>query len=711
MSAWPEPGWQVPRSIAYSPDAKWVTFLQSEKHDDEMALFAFDRQSKEVRLLIRGDDLSVPKEPLSRDEELRRERERKRTKGITSYVWAKRSPVLVIPFGGDIFARRSDSTMVRLTETPDPEIDPQPCDSGERVAFVRKGELWTIDVATRKEVELTKGAPAGVTRGLSDFNGQEEFHEHRGYFWSPKCDRIAYLEVDERGVEQVPILGFRDGRADLMMQRYPVTGGKNPVTRIGIVEIATRRASFIRLPADGSQEKYLGRFAWAPDGRTLFFQTLSRDQRRRELVRVDDPGKSPAGGAASLAAKVISTETSPTWVAFSDLWPLERSARLLFTSDRSGFRHIEMLDATTGARVSELTSGKWDVGSIEGVDEEKGRVFFSAAKESPLDVHVYAAKLSEPGEPTRITPEPGVHEAIFDPGDKGWVDLHSAVDRTPRAVVRDAEGAAVGYLPCPLDADLPALGVRTPEFVSVRGAGGDTLYGSLLRPRNLVAGKRYPVVVMVYGGPGVQTVQNHWSARLLWEHLADRGIVVFELDNRGTPSRGRAFESATHGQLGKLELADQLAGLDYLESLPFVDPHRIGIYGHSYGGFMAALAMLRAPDRFRVGVAGSPVVDFRLYDTGYTERYMGTPSGNPTGYTAADLTQFAPSLKGKLFVIHALMDENVHFQNTAGLIDALMAAGKKFDLLVFPAERHGYQSPSARKYALERVVDYFAQNL
>jgi len=348
----------VPRSIAYSPDAKWVTFLQSEKHDDEMALFAFDRQSKEVRVLVRADDLSAPKEPLSRDEELRRERERKRTKGITSYVWAKRSPVLVIPFGGDIFARRTDGTMVRLTETPEPEIDPQPCDTGERVAFVRKGELWTIDLATRKEVALTKGAPAGVTRGLSDFNGQEEFHEHRGYFWSPRCDRIAYLEVDERGVEQVPILGFREGRADWMMQRYPVVGGKNPVTRIGIVEVATRRTSFLRLPAEGSQEKYLGRFVWAHDGRALFFQTLSRDQRRRELVRVD---------AVSLAAKVIATEESPTWVAFSDIRALERSTRLLVTTDRSGFRHIEILDARIPAERHGYQSPKARTYALERV--------------------------------------------------------------------------------------------------------------------------------------------------------------------------------------------------------------------------------------------------------------------------------------------------------------------------------------------------------
>jgi dipeptidyl-peptidase-4 len=209
----------------------------------------------------------------------------------------------------------------------------------------------------------------------------------------------------------------------------------------------------------------------------------------------------------------------------------------------------------------------------------------------------------------------------------------------------------------------------------------------------------------------LQTVQNRWAAQLLWQHLADRGVIVFQLDNRGTPGRGRAFEQATQGRLGELELQDQLAGIDYLATLPFVDASRVGIYGHSYGGFMAALAMLRAPTRFKVGIAGSPVTDWRLYDTGYTERFMGIPDKNPSGYQANDLSTLAPALKGKLFILHAMMDENVHFQNSARLIDALTMAQKPFDLLLFPGERHGYRNPQVRQYAEMRIVDYLVQNL
>jgi dipeptidyl-peptidase-4 len=239
----------VPRAIAFSPDGKWVTYLQSEKQDDENVLFAFDRGTKEIRVLLRAADLAKEAGPMSREEELRRERQRQRIKGITAYHWAKRAPVMVIPSGGDVFVRQPDGKIVKLTNTPDPEIDPRPCDTGERVAFVRKGELFTVDVATKTETQLTRGAAEGVTRGLSDFNGQEEFGETSGYWWSPKCDRIAYLEVDERGVEQVPVVGYRDKRADVMMQRYPAAGGKNPVVRLGMIELATRRTTFVDLPA------------------------------------------------------------------------------------------------------------------------------------------------------------------------------------------------------------------------------------------------------------------------------------------------------------------------------------------------------------------------------------------------------------------------------------------------------------------------------
>jgi dipeptidyl-peptidase-4 len=699
VARYPEPGWQMPRSVGYAPDGKLITYLQAEAGGDEMALFAFDPATHTSRVLVRGADLAKRKKPLSREEELRRERRRTRIHGVTDYRWARRAGVMVIPFGGDLFFRDEQGAITQLTDSADPEIDPKLCDDGTMVAFVRKGELALLDVKTKKETALTEGAPEGVTRGLSDFIGQEEFDEESGFWWSPGCDRIAYLEVDERGVDTVPVMGYRESAPDLMQQRYPRAGTKNPSVRAGILDIKTKQTVWLTLPGNG--ERYLGRFQWSPDGKSLWLQALTRDQHKLSVLRAD-----PATGAV----REVWTAASPTWVEFSKMRLLQKAPRAVATTVEGGHHHLEVRDTETGARVALLTKGDWEVEHITAVDEARGRVLFTAAKASPVERRLYSVPLAG-GEITELTPERGVH-AITASGDaRTYVDEHSASDRPPRAVVRGVDGAAIGELPAPADPEIERLKLRTPEIVQVKSPGGPTLYGAMLKPRVLEPGKRYPVVVMVYGGPGVQSVLDMWNPRLLWQHLADRGFVVFQLDNRGSAGRGPGFQADIYKQLGKVELADQLAGVDMLASLPFVDPTRVAIYGHSYGGFMASLAMLAAPDRFKVGIAGAPVTDWRLYDTGYTERYMSTPDQNQAGYDASDLARLAGNLRGKLLVLHALMDENVHFTHTAHLLDALVAAGKRCDLFVFPGERHGYRNPAARRYAMHRVVDYLIENL
>jgi dipeptidyl-peptidase 4 len=702
IARFPEPGWQTPRAVSFAPDGKLITYLKAEAGGDEMALFAFDAGSDGAhgaRVLVRGSDLAKQKKPLSREEELRRERRRTRIRGITEYRWASRANVMLIPFGGDLFLRGADGHIVQLTDSPDPEIGAKLCADGSMVAFVRKGELAMVDAKTKKETALTHGAPEGVTRGLSDFIGQEEFDEDSGFWWAPGCDKIAYLEVDERGVDVVPVMGYRDSRPDLMQQRYPRAGTKNPKVIAGILDIKSKKTTWIELP--GNEERYLGRFQWSADGKALWLQTLTRDQQKLAVLRVD-----PATGVA----REMWTASSPTWAELVKLRLLDKSRRAVATTVVDGHHHLEVRDTETGARVASLTSGDWEVSDIAGVDEAAGRVLFLAAKARPIEKRLYAVPLAG-GEIVELSPEHGVHAVAMHRDGTKYVDEHSAADRPPQAIVRAVSGAPLGALHEGRDEEIDKLGVRSPEIVEVKSPGGPTLYGALLKPRQMEPGKRYPVVVMVYGGPGVQMVQDVWAPRLLWQHLADRGFVVFQLDNRGSAGRGPGFQASIHKKLGESELADQLAGLDALSAMPFVDASRVAIYGHSYGGFMAALAMLAAPGRFKVGIAGAPVTDWRLYDTGYTERYMSTPDRNRAGYEASDLARMAGNLKGKLLVLHALMDENVHFTHTAHLVDALVAAGKRCDLFVFPGERHGYRDPAARRYAMRRVVDYLVENL
>jgi dipeptidyl-peptidase 4 len=698
LAKMPEPGWNIPRKFASSPDGKLVTWLASESGDMTYSLFAFDRATKKTQVLLRASDLPGGSKPMSREEELRRERQRTRAMGISTYDWAEKAPVLLVPGGGDIFVRNEAGALKRLTETPDPEIDPRLCPSGERVAFVRKDDLFVIDVATGKETKLTNGGPAGTTRGQSDFLAQEELDEPHGFFWSPQCDKLVYLEVDERGVAEHPVQGYR-GEPDLMMQKYPLPGAPNPKVKAGIVDIKSKKTTWFSWPKD--EERYMGRFSWAADGSGVYLETLDRRQRRLGFVRVD---------AKTGQTKELFTETSTSWLEFADYRLLEKKPQFLWTHDVGGFWHLDLRDANTGASIRGLTSGKWNVHGISRVDEATGRVFFVGDKDATIERHLYSISL-EGGEIKRWTEEPGVHGTGIDSQAKLMIDMHSAVNRAPKVVIRELGGSVLLDLSPPVDPEIESLQLRTPEFFTLNVGDGVPLHGSLLAPRVIEPGKKYPVVVMVYGGPHAQTVMNAWSPRLMWQHLADRGFVVMQVDNRGSGGRGPAFEAPLAGQMGVIELADQIAALDEIAKRPYVDASRVGIYGHSYGGFMAALALLKAPEKFHVGIAASPVTDFRLYDSAYTERYLGLPKDNAAAYDQTNLMKMAGKLQGKLLLVHSLMDENVHFQNSASFIDALVAANKDFDLLVFPGERHGYRNPAVRRYAYERVVDYLAEHL
>jgi dipeptidyl-peptidase-4 len=701
IARFPPPGWQVPRAARVSPDGTLVTYLQAEAGGEEMSLFAYDLSTRKHRVLVRPADLAEADRVMSRAEELRRERQRKRITGITAYAWADEADVMVLPVGGDVFVRRPSGEIARLTHSSEPAIDPQICADGSRVAFVRGQELYVVELARGQETALTRGAPTGVTRGQSDFNGQEEFGEPSGFWWAPTCDRIAYLEVDESPVGQIPVLGYRED-TDLQLLRYPRAGTANPMVTLHVLQLSTGASQPVALPAappfaDG---QYLGRVHFSDDGQTLYVQRIDRAQQHLALVRIDlGTGK----------AVHIVEERSDTWIELAPMRVV--GDHLLWTGPREGgHRHLELRDPRTGALRRRLTSGDWDVFQLLGLDGSGQRVLFVGNVDSVLERQVYAQALAG-DELRRVSRGEGVHQVGGRNAAQGWVDIHSSRTTPPKDTVHDAAGKVVGELPVALDDDFEALRLRPPEIVELSGNGLPTLYGALLTPRHLLPGKRYPVIVFVYGGPAVQTIKNEYNPRLLWQHLADRGFVVWQLDNRGTRGRGHDFEAAIYRNLGRVELADQLRGVEHLRGLPFVDPARIGIYGHSYGGFMAALAMLEAPAIFKVGVCGSPVTDWRLYDTGYTERYLSTPEQNQAGYEAATLTSRAARLEGKLMLVHALMDENVHFEHSAKLVDALVAADKDFDLLVFPGERHGYRNPAARQYAYRRVVDYFAQNL
>lgn len=708
IAKFPEPGWQVPRSASFSPDGKRLTYLLSDNGGEEMALWSFDLATQKSTVILRASDLTAASAPATKSlaQELRDERQRKRIKGITEYQWAANADTLIVPSGADVFAVQglsgsSPPTITELTKADGEVLDPQLCADGTKVAFVRGSELAVLDVATQRETALTSGAPSGVTRGLSDFNGQEEFDEPSGLFWSPNCTSLAYLEVDERGVAEEPVMGHRGGETRLMMQKYPRTGAANPSVTVSIVDVKSKRRRAVPLPASVPVGGYFGRFQFTSDSKTLVFWALDRAQRTLTLVATDLSGATPKSRV------VYTRHVERGWLELQDLVVAEDDQAVWTLIEDKGHDHLARVPLS-GEAPTLYTHGEWDVIGIAGLAAGTSRPQILATRDDPIGRMLY--EVSGPDALTLLTPDRGYHDVVTSSEGDAFFDIVSSTATAPRAILHTRTSKLEIQLPT--DADISALALRTPEALEIPlPDGGPKLFGALLPPRKLEPGKTYPLIVMVYGGPGVQTVLNRWAPRLLWQHLADRGFFVMQVDNRGSSGRGPAFAQAIDRRLGEIELADQLAALDHVLAKHPIDRQRVGIYGHSYGGFMAALAMLKAPGRFSTAVAGSPVTDWRLYDTGYTERYMGTPAQNVAGYDASDLEKFAGGLSGNLLLLHALMDENVHFQNTADLVDALVRAGKPFDYFVFPGERHGYRSSEARSYANAMVARYFAQKL
>lgn len=625
---------------------------------------------------------------------------------------------MLIPMAGGIAIKDSlDAPLRQVVQTSGaPALDPRFSRDGARIAYVQDGEIYVVSAAGGAPVQITAGArQAGKTHGLAEYIAQEEMGRMQGYWWSWDGASIAYTEVDERHIPVYRIMHQGKGQTGDHAQedhRYPFAGASNAVVRLGVVSSGGGGTVWMDLdmegaprdPRTGAPDIYLARVHWMPDGR-LLAELENRAQTRLDLVELD-----PRTGAR----KVLLSETSDAWINLHDMFePIEKGAHaggFVWASERTGYMHLYLYDRT-GKEIGPITQGEWLVDSVVDVDDEGGKVYFTGTKDGALERHLYVASFTG-GEPRRLTPEPGMyHGVVLDHGRTRFVAIHSAVDKPPRITVRNLEdGAVVATIHDQVDPRIASLGLTPPELVTLQSRDGVTLHGALYRP----AGKGpFPTLISVYGGPHAQQVSNNWglSADMRAQYLRSMGFLVFKLDNRGSARRGLAFESAIKNDMGKLEVQDQVDGVRWLVAQGLADAARVGIYGWSYGGYMAAMSLARAPDTFHAAVAGAPVTHWDAYDTSYTERYMGTPQSNPRGYEDSSVMHHVPKMRGKLLLVHGLIDENVHFRNTARLINALIEHRKDYDLLLFPNERHMPRSAKDREYMEERVRDFLVEAL
>jgi dipeptidyl-peptidase 4 len=681
--------------------------------------------------LVDSRELAGADRALSADEEARRERQRTSAlSGIVEYSFAPDSRRLLIPLNGDLYlydlatrngatkngASKSGDAVRRLTRTEGYETDARFSPRSRYVSFVRDQNLYVIDLATGRETAVTREGGGLTSFGMAEFIAQEEMDRDTGYWWSPDERHLAFARVDETAVAEVERIEIQADGARVVRQRYPATGTPNARVDLFVADLAA--GSRLQVDLGANADVYLPRVDWFPDGRGLAVQRQSRDQKTLALLRVD-----PLTGQS----RVLLTETSDAWVPLhSDLVFLQNAPQFLWTSVRDGFKHL-YLYGNDGRLVRQLTSGEWMVlgespdSAVRAVDERGRRVFFTANLESPIDRQLYAVSLDAPtARPTRITRGAGWHSIAMSPDASVFVDTFSNADRPKSVTLRRQSGAPVAALLAnELDASHPYAPyldehIRA-EFGVIAAADGQAMHYKLMKPRTLEPGKKYPVLVDVYGGPGVQRVSNAWGG-LFHQYLVQHGYIVFALDNRGSGMRGTKFETAfvtpSGRGLGIVEVQDQVRGAEFLRTLPYVDPARIGIFGWSYGGYMTLMSLMQSPATFAAGVAGAPVTDWALYDTHYTERYLSTPTNNPEGYEAGNVLTYAGKLSRPLLLVHGMADDNVLFTNSTALMKKLQDEQKPFDLMTYPGGKHGLiRQNVSGLHAHSNIVRFFDREI
>jgi dipeptidyl-peptidase-4 len=706
VATYPLPGTATPGDFAFSPDDRLITYLYSPDESLTRQLYALDPETGAQRLLVAPPGGGTTEERVSLEEALRRERQRQRALGVAQYAWARHANRLLIPLSGAVFVQDGEGAPLReiVPTGPHPALDPQFSPDGASVAYVQDAELFVIFAGGGAARQLTDGARGtGKTHGLAEYIAQEEMGRSHGFWWSPDSQQIAFTEVDET---HIPVYRITHQGKDATGEgaqedhRYPFAGMPNAKVRLGVVAADGGAPVWMDLGAEDDQ--YLARVDWFPDG-TLTAQIENRGQTALDLVRFD---------LRTGAQTRLLRETSAVWVNLHDLLRPLNDGGFLWASEHTGFQHLYRYDRG-GNRLNAITHGEWMVDGIAGVDEANGLVYVTGTRDGPTERHLYAVSL-DGGEPRRITDAPGMHAVITDHALRRFVDVHHNTETPPTVTLRAlSDGATIRTMYNTTDPRIARLGLQPPELVTLQSRDGETLYGAIYRPPARFGAGPFPTIVSVYGGPHAQRVQNSWgmTVDMRAQYLRENGFLVFVLDNRGSARRGLAFESRITHDMGNLEVRDQVDGVRWLVDQGIADPERVGIYGWSYGGYMSAMSLARAPETFKVAVAGAPVTHFDGYDTHYTERYMGTPQSNPQGYAESSVMHHVPTMAGKLLIVHGLIDENVHFRHTARLINALIRARKPYDLLLFPDERHMPRKIEDRVFMEEQIRDYFVRNL
>jgi dipeptidyl-peptidase-4 len=703
----PAVGGPTAKGVALSPDGKRVTYLKGKAEAANVQdLWAADVKGGEPYRLIDSAALSAGAKALSEAELARRERSRVSARGIVEYSWDEEGRFILVPLDGDLYLDSvADGKVTRLTETPGDEVDAKVSPKGGFVSYVRDQNLYIKPLNGGAEKALTTEGKDALSFGTAEFVAQEEMDRFTGYWWAPDETRIAYTRVDESTVDVIPRADIGPGGATVVEQRYPRAGRPNAVVDLFVQDLATGKV--VQIDLGPNKDIYVARVDWSADGKTLYVQRQARDQKTVELIAYD-----PAKGTG----KTIVTDTDAHWIELSDDFRPLKDGTFLWSSEKSGYKHLYHY-AASGKLIAQVTQGDWPVNALEGVDEARKVAIFTASIDTPLERRIYEVSYAKPGKPKALTPAGGWWTAKVADTGGAFTAGYSDPKTPPQTALYDATGKRVRWIEeNKLDASHPywpyAATLPVPEFGTLKAADGEVLHYEILKPIGFDPAKKYPAIVSVYGGPHAQTVSRSWQKVGERPYLED-GYVIFKLDNRGSTNRSAKFKRALDRRMGTVEVEDQLVGAKFLAGLPYVDADKLGVMGWSYGGFMT-LMLLTAPDTpFKAGASGAPPTEWGLYDTHYTEQFMGKPDENKDGYAQSDVLNRLKTLKpNSLLLLHGMADDNVIFENSTRLIAAMQKNAIPFEMMLYPGERHSAPGSKTKGlHVLKTHLEFFDRQL
>lgn len=697
--------------LLFSPQGNRLSFLKPKPEDYEVLdLWEFDLNTGEPRMLV--DSKSLKFAELSEEEKARRERQRISHKGIIEYYWSNDGQSLVFPAAGELYLYSIESkTLSPLAKGISNVLDVRFSPKDSFVSFVHNQNLVLVKPKNSKRYPVTREGKGTISFGTAEFVAQEEMNRFTGYWWSDDEKYIALTKVDDSAVKLIERYEINADKVVVHKERYPEAGSANATVQLAIVSVAdvvSGKPKLQWIPLGKNKDIYLANAKWNSSG-NLIYQVQSRNQKQLDIFSYNPVKKTN---------QLLFSETDKNWVNLHSAGKmLKKTQRFIWMSDRSGFTHFYLYE-NEGKLVRALTQGDWVVDSILGVDEVNGWVYFAAGIKTPIERQIYRVKLESTSEPEQLTQTDGWHNGVMSEKADVFVNFFSSSLTPVQTHLRKGNGELISTL----NANAVVEGhplfpykdkLIAPEFGSFKAVTGEPIYYSLFKPPGFKESKKYPLIVIGYGGPTAQLVTKGWPNKrgLMTQVYLQKGYIVATFDNRGTSRRGKKFEGYLKNSFGTVEVEDQVAGVQHLISKGFVDPSRVGFTGWSYGGYLAVSLALKAPTVFKALVAGAPVTDFALYDTHYTERYLGKPQDEVEVYKRANTLNFVNELKSHLLIIHGMADDNVLFTNSTLLFKKLQSAGKIYESITYPGAKHGVYGKENQIHLNKSITDFFERRL